>query len=382
MKFLARLVPVLWLVFGILTSCASQRPASGALRIVRAPQGSGKVHSIMVASNRASTADQGTYYTGARGKELQFHKFAISVPHKHAPGKIERPKRGAPDPHQHFVNTSETPLASPNAFLQEMQRQLRSSKSREVAIFVHGYNTHFAEALFLSAQIANDTAFKGVPLLFTWPSQGKLLGYMYDRDSVLAARDALHQTISLAAKSGARRVVIFAHSMGSMLTMEAVRQAKLAGDPTFGGKLRAVLLASPDISIDVFKSQVRGIGPTPQLAVLVSKDDKALYVSKRLSGNVERVGNFSDDSTLADLGVVVADLTKVKSTDRLCHDKFAQFPGILTEIASHLETHKPTLHPKENVTASTLLLGGRNAAEVLITTPTRVLSELLGGFAN
>ena len=62
------------------------------------------------------------------------------------------------------------------------------------------------------------------------------------------------------AKTGAKRIDIIAHSMGNWVTMEALRQLAITGDRDLGGKLGDVVLASPDIDVDVFKKQMRRYG--------------------------------------------------------------------------------------------------------------------------
>ena len=65
----------------------------------------------------------------------------------------------------------------------------------------------------------------GDTVLFSWPSRNKLLDYISDRESALWSRDALETALdSLGANPNVGRVHIVAHSMGSMLTVEGLRQ--------------------------------------------------------------------------------------------------------------------------------------------------------------
>ena len=58
------------------------------------------------------------------------------------------------------------------------------------------------------------------------------------------------------------------------------------------GKLENIILASPDIDIDVFKTQLKVFPKSKRrFYVLISENDKALAVSRRLAGGVPRVGN-------------------------------------------------------------------------------------------
>ena len=109
-------------------------------------------------------------------------------------------------------------------------------------------------------------------------------------------------TLRLLAQSGARRIDIVAHSMGTWVTMEALRQLALSGDRDLGGKLGDVVLASPDIDVDVFKSQMRRYGkPDRPFFLMLSADDRALKLSGIIAGNRPRVGDYGDPADLAEL---------------------------------------------------------------------------------
>src|SRR5258705_6606030 len=72
-------------------------------------------------------------------------------------------------------------------------------------------------------------------------------------------------------------IVVVAHSMGAMLTVDALRQLRIEGKDRVIARLGRVVLAAPDINAKMFRAQVQAIGPLkPPLLVLVSKDDGAL----------------------------------------------------------------------------------------------------------
>jgi hypothetical protein len=56
-------------------------------------------------------------------------------------------------------------------------------------------------------------------------------------------------------------------------------------------KIQNIILAAPDLDIDVFRQQLADMGPDrPKFTIFVSRDDRALRVSRRISGNVDRLG--------------------------------------------------------------------------------------------
>ena len=86
-------------------------------------------------------------------------------------------------------------------------------------------------------------------------------------------------------------ITLFGHSMGGWLVAEALRQLRLSGQDGVIARLDNVVLAAPDIDIDVFRRQVQTIGAlTPPMTLLVSPDDRVLRLSERLAGSRRRVG--------------------------------------------------------------------------------------------
>jgi len=150
--------------------------------------------------------------------------------------------------------------------------------------------------------VVHDSKTTAVPVLFTWASRGKVAQYVYDTNSATAARDDLVRTIRLIFAGDADQVTILAHSMGNWVTVEALRQIKISGTMPPMERLGAVLLAAPDIDIDVFKSQMRSIGkPSKPFYIILSKDDKALRASNFIAGGQSRLGADQNTVELAAL---------------------------------------------------------------------------------
>ena len=118
--------------------------------------------------------------------------------------------------------------------------------------------------------------------------------------------------------------------------MEAIVAVELAGEFNSTGRLKAIMLAAPDIDIDLFRSQLDMIEEDRhQLYVLTSKDDSALSFSRKISGGVNRVGS-ADSAELAELGVTVIDLSNVKDSKSSSHSKFAGSPEVVQLVGQGL----------------------------------------------
>ena len=271
-------------------------------------------HDIFIATTRALDPRPAILYSGERSEKIGLARVTVFVPPNHVPGAIERPKSLPPDPRKEFTVLDPVTYSEDRAFLDGLRSELatRRKGERTVLVFVHGFNTTLPSAALRIAQFVEDTGYPGVPVLFSWASRGKVFDYVYDLNSALHARDDLIKTGNLLAQSGAEGFDIVAHSMGNFLAVEAMRQAKLQGQFDPDGRLRNIILASPDIDVDVFKKQIASFAKEDRrFFVLISEDDKALSLSRRIAGGVDRVGDESAEQ-LAALGVTVIDLSQVK----------------------------------------------------------------------
>ncbi|MGD0640298.1 MAG: alpha/beta hydrolase [Roseiarcus sp.] len=322
-----------------LIGCAS-RPETGFLSPVAEGATGASSHDVLVATTRERDSREGTMFNGERARALDFAELTVSVPPTHKPGNIEWASTAPGSAATDFVVRDETYLDGDKQFLTRLNAQLatRPRGSRKVLVFVHGYNTMFAEGLYRGVQVVEDAKSGAVPVLFTWASRGQLTGYVYDNNSATAARDDLERTLRLVFASDADQINILAHSMGNWVTVEALRQIKISGRLPPMQKLGSIVLTSPDIDIDVFKSQMRRFGkPQKPFYIVLSRDDKALQLSKFIAGGQDRLGAEANVEELAALGAVVIDMTEVAGADSSNHDKFAQLAEVAPQLAAVLQ---------------------------------------------
>lgn len=323
------------LVLPLALGACGSRPETGALDVSVSDASGAVEHPILVATTRARDPRPGTYFGGERAPGLDFAAFTISVPPRHAHGEIEWPSREPGDPRTEFAVREAGYLSREADFASELNRRLaqKPKGQRKALLFIHGYNTMFAEGLFRFAQVVHDARSAAVPIHFSWASRGKLSDYVYDTNSATAARDRLEQVLRVVAASNVDEINILAHSMGNWATVEAIRNIRIKGDAPAKGKLGTIILAAPDIDIDVFKSQMRRIGkPGKPYLVVISADDRALAASRFLAGGKARLGDDANEAELTALGAVVVDLTALHGQDATNHDKFAQIANVAPEL--------------------------------------------------
>lgn len=265
----------------------------------------------------------------------------MSIPPVRKAGEVAWPKRLPPNPATDFATLKADELTT-DAAKTWLNATVKRSPDRSVLVFIHGFNNRFEDAVYRFAQIVHDSDVKSAPVLVTWPSRGSLLAYGYDRESTNYTRNALEALFQyLAADHEVREVSILAHSMGNWLALEGLRQMAIrnGGLPA---KFKNVMLAAPDVDVDVFRSQIEDMGKRQaRFTLFVSRDDRALAFSRRVWGDIPRLGSIDPEGhpykqELEANGITVIDLTKVKAGDGLHHSKFAESPEVVQLIGARI----------------------------------------------
>jgi esterase/lipase superfamily enzyme len=182
---------------------------------------------------------------------------------------------------------------------------------RDLLLYIHGYKESFETAATSTVDLSEGIKFAGVTGLFTWPSAASTFSYVADRESAMWSRDSLEDLLAAIAKTpSGGRIHIVAHSMGTLLTLETLRMLRASGGESAMERIGAVVMAAPDIDIDLFARGLERLGPDARkITVISSTNDRALAVSSRLAGGIVRAG-AADRERLEALGVRVADASE------------------------------------------------------------------------
>ena len=294
----------------VMAACTTRDTAMRA-----APDPSGSIQPVYVATTRALDRT-GPVFGEARPTTLNYFRVDVSVPPTHEVGQIEW-ARGTPDARTDFVVTGTQVFDGASDMARRVQR---STPGRETLVFIHGYNNTLSEAMYRLAQIRTDFNDRNPAVLFSWPSAGDPRGYVYDRDSVLFARDDLETVLQALTAAPGEKVFLMAHSVGSHLTMEVLRQAALRGDRRLLNRINGVVLMSPDIDPDLFRRQAEAIGKLPQpFIIFTSQQDRALGISALLSGRKPRLGVVNSPENVEGLDVKVVDFSEVSDGKGMNH---------------------------------------------------------------
>ena len=220
----------------------------------------------------------------------------------------------------------------------EVSDLLTQGGGGDVLIYVHGFKQTFETAALDAAHLADGIKFRGQTMVFSWPSKAGLFDYAYDRESAMWSRDEFERVLQSAVTTpGVGRVHIVAHSMGTMLTLEGLRQLYARNGDTVTDKIGAVVFASPDIDMDVFSSAVVRIGPLGRkITVVAATNDRALALSGRLAGGMTRVG-AAEKAAIERLGVRVIDASDA-GWGIINHDLFLSNAEVRRVIRRSIDT--------------------------------------------
>jgi esterase/lipase superfamily enzyme len=272
--------------------------------------------------------------------------------------RIEETGRLAPTPIP-LVERNGTLIDDPQAvasqmelahrFQDEVRRRLAQVSSKNVYIFVHGYNNTFDYAAYVLAEFWHFGGRNGVPILYTWPagSPGLLKGYTHDRESGEFTIFHLKKFIAaLAQVDEIERIHIIAHSRGTDVAMSALREllieergaGRLARETLKIGK---VILASPDMDLEVTGQRFgaeRFHNAYDHLTIYVSSKDKAIGLAESLFRSKARLGRVRPEDLseahragLAQIGRVDIVDARVK-TGFLGHGYFHSNPAVSSDL--------------------------------------------------
>ena len=297
-------------------------------------------------NNLGGTEPTKMYGTSYQGN-FQYGRAVVSIPPSHTPGEIE--SLGIimrmivePDPNKHFILKSVTQL-EPGTARAEMAAKIKASNSKSMLVFVHGYNSGFADAAMRTAQIAYDLQFPGMPFFYSWPSANRVRAYLPDEEAAQLSESVFEALIDdITTNLPVTDIYIIAHSMGTRVVSRGLQARAEKGKPN--KQLRELLLAAPDINAELFRGVI-----APKLAamqglrttVYASSSDLALMASKVVHG-FQRVGETTG-GVFTYPGIETIDASSASSSSRaLGHSYVVDTPSVIGDIQSVVLKHAST----------------------------------------
>ncbi|WP_416739239.1 alpha/beta hydrolase [Pseudomonas sp. NFX71] len=282
-----------------------------------------------------ATDDNKITFTSAPGN-LSYGYCYVSIPPRHKVGVIESPSilrlEFSETPQKH-VMILKTELQSYEAFTRDIAWLAEMSKSGNAFVFIHGFNVGFNDAAKRTAQMAYDLNFDGVPIFYSWPSRNSasLTAYEADERNIELSEGNIKEfLVDILSDSKFSNVFVVGHSMGTRGLAKAIG-AIAVEKPEAIGKLKAVILAAPDIDADLFKQQIapRLLKAERSVTLYASSNDRALLASQKLHG-YPRAGDSGTGLVILK-GVDTIDASNV-DTSLLGHSYYGDVRSIIDDM--------------------------------------------------
>jgi esterase/lipase superfamily enzyme len=257
--------------------------------------------------------------------------------------------------------------AAVGALQAEVSRRLARAQRKEIVIFVHGYNNTFDDAAYSTGNICRFLGAEFVCVVLSWPaggSSGLLFGYNVDRESgEFAVADMRKAIRAIGMTPGVAKMHIIAHSRGTDVTASALQQLAIESYAMKSSlsqrlKISNLILASPDIDIDIAATKILTISSDPDLpfgpsarptgvfsqgdlhlTIYSSPNDKALELSGLLFGSLIRLGQLDPTQRMSELATATPQLGGAVDfvsfrgpTNFLGHNYFLSDPRVSADI--------------------------------------------------
>ncbi|QBE66244.1 alpha/beta hydrolase [Pseudoduganella lutea] len=270
---------------------------------------------VFFATDRQVTGDRhpARQFGAGRG-ELSYGSCEVSVPRggqedgPALPTLLRLQARADPDGHAMLLRSDVVPRDQYFPMLADSIGKAAGS----ALLFVPGYRTSFEDAARRTAQIAHGLRFAGVPMFYSWPSQGRLSGYMVDETNVGWSEPRLAAfLIEFIEQAAPTEVLLLAHGMGAR-ALAGATIAALAARPDLAPRLRHIILAAPDIDAGAFQRDIAPalVAAGTVVTLYAASGDEALRAAHQ-TRDVPRAG---------DSGAVLLPVAGVQTIDASAAD--------------------------------------------------------------
>ena len=251
----------------------------------------------------------------------------------------------------------------------EFERRLSELPKKEIVLYIHGFNETFQEAAFITAELCHFFGREQLCALFSWPAGGGgrlLFAYGQDRESGDFSVGHLKKVIrSITKAPGIEKVHLLAHSRGSAVLLQALRELMLEiyafGEaPVDVLKIENLVLMAADVDIEVALQKLTLYGSDPEIlshwqreelpatftdngriTIYTSATDRALLASAILFRSQRRLGRVRTDDLsghvqefLAEKNIVNVIQAPRKRMDFFGHSYFSNNPAVSSDLVA------------------------------------------------
>ncbi len=196
--------------------------------------------------------------------------------------------------------------AAASAVHEMLRQRLTAAPRKELLLYVHGVDNTFDEAIYTTAELWHYLGREFVPIAYTWPAGygGVLRGYTYDRESSEFTVFHFKRFLAwLGTFPEVEGIHVIAHSRGTDVVSTGIRELAIESrargeQPQERYKLRNVVMAAPDVNLDVSyqRNSTEGIlWAAERWTIYSSPRDRAIGIAEFLFSG-DRFGKARYDS--------------------------------------------------------------------------------------
>lgn len=265
-----------------------------------------------------------------------------------------------------------------DGFERSLAKTLSDAPRKDIFLFVHGFNTSFADAAERTGQLAHDMGFEGVPAFYSWPSQATLTEYKTDERQVTQSVEPFrHFLRMLTVDAKPATIHILAHSMGNQLLTRALAGWDLKKELGPGEELPEIrlILAAPDVDADQFCREIAKEIHThaDHVTLYTSPSDMALLASQMEHHGKPRLGmwHLTDYAAFVQASPYLTEDAKEpfpeiesvvyvaedKIPEELGHGYYAHHPDVIADLSQLINEYRPA--SKRTLPSPEFLLGAK-----------------------
>lgn len=312
---------------------------------------------------RSQTPRLGVAYVTI-GKGLtpqQLHEQTVTAKQRKS-AKVEFSKiELAPDTESKvlFEDMTTPAVAEKGAWFDAISCHLDADPRRNITVFVHGFNTDLIDNTLVAAEIYHYLGHRGAMINFEWPSASQVFQYIQDKGNANFSTRHFRMLIkNLAKECSADSITIIAHSAGSPIVVNALRELRLLDNQLTPQevcrkyKVDRVVLAAPDMDLMAFLNATDdGFHEIARrVAVYASPNDRALRVAEKIYGH-QRLGRAVNQlkpweqkmlEKAKGIEMIDASVARTNYKSFLMHNYFHRDPWISSDIAAFILRQPPT----------------------------------------
>jgi len=300
----------------------------------------GTVFPVWFGTNRKPVL-KGQGFTGDRNHGITYGRADVYIPKSHRPGEtgsslFRRLLRL--DLRDDHLRLQKITGQTPEDFYAEVQAVMQEARNAgdgpHALVYLHGFNVGFNAAAIRAAQLGKDLGVPGATAFFSWPSRDSVFHYTADEATIDASESAITTfLVDFAAKSGADKMHVIAHSMGNRGLLRALQRIAANAEIRDTMRFGQIFLAAPDVDQDLFLDLAWLCGRHAERTTLYSSHrDQAVHASYWKHA-APRAGYFLP-YTLVD-GVDTISVPDF-DVDLLGHSYYAQARALLDDIRERI----------------------------------------------